>query len=200
MFYIKDIFENEIMVNKSRFIALAYPLSMEQDYLSCLEDAKMRYPKATHYTHAYIYGAQGEHAHLNDDGEPSRTAGMPIYDVMRHHDITNIMVIVVRYFGGVKLGAGGLVRAYSGAAAALFNHIKRYELRRVYRYIFTFSYALLGKLDQRFEEHGTITHRSFSETLTYDCLLFEDRLDFLDEYRHLIKYKRIETVDELVPV
>lgn len=200
MYYIKSIEEKELIVNRSRFIAIAYPLNEEQDYQTCIQDAKIRYPKATHYTHAYIYGPQGEHAHLDDDGEPSRTAGMPIFDVLKHHDITNIMVIVIRYFGGVKLGAGGLVRAYSGAAALLLNTIQRYENRKVYRYIFSFPYHLAGKLDQLFMENGTITHRSFSEQLTYDCLLNEDHIQFLDAYKHVVKYKRIESLDELVPV
>ncbi len=200
MFYIKNISENEIVINRSRFIAIAYPLDEEQDYHACIEDAKMRYPKATHYTHAYVYGAQGEHAHLNDDGEPSRTAGMPIYDVLRHHDITNIMIIVVRYFGGVKLGAGGLVRAYAGATAELLKTIKRFALKRVYRYIITFPYALAGKVDQLFEANGVITHRTFTDTLTYDCLLNQDNILFLDQYKHLIKYKRLTAIDELVPV
>lgn len=199
MFYIKKIKENEIIINRSRFIAIAYPLKNEKDYHTCIVDAQLRYPKASHYTHAYIFGAKGEHAHLNDDGEPSRTAGVPIYDVLRHHDITNIIVIVVRYFGGVKLGAGGLVRAYSGATADLLNNIQKYHLKRLYRYVLTFPYALAGKIDQLFNDHGIITHRTFTDTLTYDCLLNEDNLLFLDQYKHLITYKRLNAVDELVP-
>ncbi len=200
MFYIKDITENEIVINRSRFIAIAYPLTTEQDYHTCIADAKIRYPKATHYTHAYVFGTQGEHAHLDDDGEPSRTAGMPIYDVLRHHDITNIMMIVVRYFGGVKLGAGGLIRAYTSAAADVLKIVQRYEIKRVYRYVITFPYALAGKIDQLFEGHGIIKHRTFTDTLTYDCLLNDDNLLFLDQFTHLIKYKRLNSVDELVPV
>ncbi len=200
MYYIKHVTEHEIVVNRSRFIAIAYPLRHEKDFRACIEDAKARYPKASHYTHAYIFGPQGEHAHLNDDGEPSRTAGVPIFDVLRHHNITHIIIVVVRYFGGTKLGAGGLVRAYSSATAELLNIIKKYQLKRVYRYVFTFPYALAGKIDPLFEAHGIITHRTFTDTLTYDCLLNDDNLLFLDQYKHLITYKRIHAVDELVPV
>ncbi len=200
MYYIKEIVAHEMVINRSRFIALAYPLTNEKDYQTCLEDAKIRYPKATHYTHAFVYGPRGEHAHMDDDGEPSRTAGLPIYDVLRHHDVTNIMIIVVRYFGGIKLGAGGLIRAYASVSAELLNDIVRYEMKRVYRYMFTFPYALAGKLDQLFDANGVVIHRSFSDTLTYECLLNEDNILFLDQYKHLIKYKRINSVDELVPV
>lgn len=199
MYYIKDIVENEIVIKRSKFIAIAYPIHQDSDVNDCLAYAKNHYPKASHYTHAYFIGPQAEHAHFSDDGEPSRTAGFPIYDVLKHHEITNIMVVVVRYFGGIKLGAGGLVRAYSQAAASVLNTIQKYQLKRVYRYIFTFPYPLAGKLDQLFEAHGTITHRTFTDTLTYDCLLHENDLTFLNAYQHLIKYKHVEILDELIP-
>ena len=103
---------NEIIINKSRFICLMYNVSNVSEVSSKLEEAKNKYEGANHYCYAYIVGSTEK---MSDDGEPSGTAGAPILNVLQKEGLQNVLCIVVRYFGGIKLGAGGLVRAYSKA-------------------------------------------------------------------------------------
>lgn len=105
-------------IKKSKFIALAGFVNSRESAMTLLDQAKAKYPDARHHCWAYVFGNPNmpTSAAMADDGEPSGTAGKPILNVLQHKDIGDIMIIVTRYFGGVKLGAGGLVRAYSAAA------------------------------------------------------------------------------------
>lgn len=102
--------KNEYIVNKSKFICLLYKVYNTNDIDKILKDIKKEYKNATHYCYSYIIGTQEK---CSDDKEPSGTAGLPILNVLHKNNLTNILCVVVRYFGGIKLGAGGLVRAYS---------------------------------------------------------------------------------------
>lgn len=110
--------EFEFEIKKSRFIGLAVPATSREQALDYLAGIKLKYPDARHHCWAYVVGDPNNAATMaaNDDGEPSGTAGKPILNVLMHKQIGDIMLIVVRYFGGIKLGAGGLTRAYSQAA------------------------------------------------------------------------------------
>lgn len=105
-------------IKKSRFIAWAARVESRESAMALLGEAKQRYPDARHHCWAYVLGNpySPQSAAMSDDGEPGGTAGKPILNVLQHKQIGDIMVIVIRYFGGIKLGAGGLVRAYSAAA------------------------------------------------------------------------------------
>jgi len=109
--------EHEIVIQKSRFIGLTYQVSEEEEIFVCLEDARERYPNATHYCYGAVIGLDGLIQRFSDDGEPGGTAGIPILQVLLQKGLKNVLLVVVRYFGGIKLGAGGLVRAYSRCAA-----------------------------------------------------------------------------------
>ena len=122
---------------------------------------KQTYPKANHYTYAYLYGPHGEQQGASDDGEPSRTAGIPILEVLKHHDVTNVIGVVVRYFGGIKLGAGGLVRAYTKAIADAIKDAKFYEKKIVECYEISFPYHLTHKIDQMEPNDIKILHKDF---------------------------------------
>ncbi|XOZ35074.1 YigZ family protein [Halomonadaceae bacterium KBTZ08] len=115
--------EAETEVRKSRFIARVAPVVSREEALAFIEQARRDHPEARHHCWAYVIGAPGRatSAAMNDDGEPSGTAGKPILNVIEHKGIGDIVVVVIRYFGGVKLGAGGLVRAYAGAAEAVLS-------------------------------------------------------------------------------
>jgi uncharacterized YigZ family protein len=110
-------------VKKSRFIARAARASDRQEALAFVEQSKREFPDARHHCWAYLLGnpASAATAAMNDDGEPSGTAGRPILNVIQHKGIGDVVVVVVRYFGGIKLGAGGLVRAYSAAAESAMS-------------------------------------------------------------------------------
>lgn len=109
----------ELEIRKSRFIALAIPVADRDAAMAELRRLREAHPTATHVCWALLAGGQSG---MSDDGEPSGTAGRPILEVLRHHDLDGVLAAVVRYYGGVKLGAGGLVRAYTDAiASALLN-------------------------------------------------------------------------------
>ena len=107
-------------IKKSAFIAYAYPVTSREQAMFHVEQLREKYPDARHWCWAYIIGDPNNttSAGFDDDGEPNGTAGRPILNVLQHKSIGNVIIIVVRYFGGIKLGAGGLTRAYAGSAQA----------------------------------------------------------------------------------
>lgn len=125
----------ELEVKKSRFIGFAGRVDDKTDVQQLLAAEKQRYPDARHHCWAYQIGSptSPRMAAMNDDGEPSGTAGKPILNVIQHKDIGHIMVVVTRYFGGIKLGAGGLVRAYSSAAEQVVSELtlERFEVTKI---------------------------------------------------------------------
>ena len=126
----------ETEVRKSRFIAVAAHAGTREEALAVVEEARQAHPEARHHCWAYVLGAPGAatSAAMNDDGEPSGTAGRPILNVIEHKGIGDVVVVVIRYFGGVKLGAGGLVRAYAGAAEAVLSSLELVQHEPVVRF------------------------------------------------------------------
>ncbi|MDR5800519.1 YigZ family protein [Caballeronia sp. LZ001] len=114
----------EIDIRKSRFIALAIPVADRDAAMRELERLRAEHPSATHVCWALLAGGQSG---MSDDGEPSGTAGRPILEVLRHHEVDGVLAAVVRYYGGIKLGAGGLVRAYTDAIASAMQLAERVE-------------------------------------------------------------------------
>ena len=113
--------EIELIINKSRFIAYSYELQSIDDVDNILSSLKKEHKKATHICYAYVYNKDCVREKACDDGEPNGTAGYPILNVIKKKNLTNTFVAVVRYFGGIKLGAGGLTRAYTKATAEVLN-------------------------------------------------------------------------------
>jgi uncharacterized YigZ family protein len=116
--------EAELEIRKSRFIGHAIPVADRDAAMHALRLLREAHPSATHVCWALLAGGQSG---MSDDGEPSGTAGRPILEVLRHHDLDGVLAAVVRYYGGVKLGAGGLVRAYTDAIASALQHAQRVE-------------------------------------------------------------------------
>ncbi|MDR5771250.1 MULTISPECIES: YigZ family protein [unclassified Caballeronia] len=114
----------EVDIRKSRFIALAIPVADRDAAMRELERLRAEHPSATHVCWALLAGGQSG---MSDDGEPSGTAGRPILEVLRHHEVDGVLAAVVRYYGGIKLGAGGLVRAYTDAIASAMQLAERVE-------------------------------------------------------------------------
>ena len=100
----------------SKFIGFAFPVNNEEELKTALEKIRSEHPKATHHCYAFRMGINGENYRANDDGEPSGSAGLPIYNQLLANEITNVLVISVRYYGGTKLGVSGLVKAYKESA------------------------------------------------------------------------------------
>lgn len=130
-FVLKTFSTNEIVVEKSRFIALLCPLSVTKDFSYYFNEAKKTYKDARHYTYAYRYLTVEK---ASDDGEPQNTAGLPLLNLLKNHELEDTLLIVVRYFGGKKLGAGRLLRTYVEAGASVISQAQFYEKVPAYRY------------------------------------------------------------------
>lgn len=149
--------ENVLLKEKgSKFIGFAYPANNEEELKNVLEKIKAEHPKATHHCYAFRIGLNGENYRANDDGEPSGSAGLPIYNQLLANEITNVIVIVVRYYGGTKLGVSGLVKTYKESAKLTLDeaHIVVKELEIEIEIQFNFSqqniiFTLLSKFDAK---------------------------------------------------
>lgn len=149
--------ENVLLKEKgSKFIGFAYPVNNEEELKNTLEKIKAEHPKATHHCYAFRIGLNGENYRANDDGEPSGSAGLPIYNQLLANEITNVIIIVVRYYGGTKLGVSGLVKAYKESAKLTLDeaHIVVKELETEIEIQFNFNqqntiFTLLSKCDAK---------------------------------------------------
>lgn len=154
---IKSPVENILLKEKgSKFIGFAFPVDDEEDLKKSLQKIREEHPKATHHCYAFRLGMKGENYRANDDGEPSGSAGLPIYNQLLAHEITNVLVIVVRYYGGTKLGVSGLVKTYKESAKITLEEaeIITKELESEIEISFNFSqqnqiFTLLNKFDGR---------------------------------------------------
>ena len=130
------------MERKSRFIARCWPVETEAEAAELLTGLRKRYYDASHHCYAYRIGSRGEAAKSSDDGEPSGTAGRPILEVLTRQDVTNVLLVVTRYFGGILLGAGGLARAYTKAATLALSAAGIAEMRSCAHLEIRVPYAL----------------------------------------------------------
>jgi uncharacterized YigZ family protein len=137
----------EIIIKKSRFIGYAQPVQTEEEAVSFIDKIKKQHWDANHNCSAYVVGRRGEFQKQSDDGEPSGTAGKPILEVIKNQGLTDTVVVVTRYFGGIMLGAGGLIRAYTdGAVAALDAAVPIYRVLHS-EIIVEMDYSWWGKLE-----------------------------------------------------
>jgi uncharacterized YigZ family protein len=143
--------ENTIEIKKSKFITYLHRTSDEEEAKEYIRQIKKMHPNATHHCTAMIIGSI---MRSNDDGEPSQTAGHPMLNVLMQKEMQDILVVVVRYFGGIKLGTGGLVRAYSSSVSEALDKSVLVEETMFDEYEIEFNYSLIGKLDHYFATHG----------------------------------------------
>lgn len=139
--------EVENVIQKSRFIGRCFPIETEEEAALYLEEIRKNQWDATHHCYAYILGEQGQIARFSDDGEPSGTAGMPMLDVLQKRGLKNVLVVVTRYFGGVLLGAGGLVRAYTAATSDACKAAGVVHMRWSQAVELQMDYAIWGKVE-----------------------------------------------------
>lgn len=149
--------ENTLLKEKgSKFIGFAFPVNNETELKSALDKIRTEHPKATHHCYAFRIGLNGENYRANDDGEPSGSAGLPIYNQLLAHEITNVLVISVRYYGGTKLGVSGLVKAYKESAKITLEEAniitKELEIEIEIQFLFNqqnIIFTLLSKFDAK---------------------------------------------------
>jgi len=181
----KGQIEIEFEIKKSRFIARAGEAEDREQAMALLERMQSRFPDARHHCWAYQLGSPHSpfSAAMNDDGEPSSTAGRPILNVIQHKEIGNLMVVVSRYFGGVKLGAGGLVRAYSAAAEQAVSalELKHYQPKVLLQVSCDFSKEQLIRhwLD---ENQGQVREVEYQSQVLLEVALIEKDVATLADF------------------
>ncbi|NGZ75980.1 YigZ family protein [Saccharibacillus alkalitolerans] len=163
--------QKEIVIRKSRFIGHIRPVSTEEEAIAFIDEIKKLHRDATHNCSAYLLGERDEIQRQSDDGEPSGTAGKPILEVLKNRELKNVAVVVTRYFGGIMLGAGGLIRAYADGAVAAVEAGE--EITRVlHTQIFvTIDYTWHGKVENELREREVRTgDTQFTDKVTLLCL------------------------------
>lgn len=175
---LKEECREEIVINKSRFIACACPCSNEEEARAYIEVIRKEFPDATHVCTAYICGENGLIQRSNDNKEPSGTAGMPMLEAIKHSGLQDVCCCVVRYFGGIKLGAGGLIRAYSGAVTQVLTTAEKVEEIKVKQYEVTYPYDLSGVMENWLRRYTDIVDTQYSDQVT---VTFETDLEQVEE-------------------
>lgn len=138
----------------SKFLAFAYPVVSEEEVRAVLDRIRKEYYDARHHCYAYRLGLTGNVWRYNDDGEPSSTAGRPIYGQILSRELSDVLIVVVRYFGGTKLGVPGLIRAYKTAAADALDHARTVEKVASERYAVTFDYVAMDRVMRILKDMG----------------------------------------------
>ena len=175
---IYDYGEDEIIINKSRFIGYARPISCEEEALDFIKEIKTKHKDATHNVYAYVCGEESNLQRFNDDGEPSGTAGIPALEVIKKEDLRNVAVVVTRYFGGVKLGGGGLIRAYTKGAKIALDAGKIVEMIIHTKLRIIIPYTLLGKLENFLNSSGyQIEDTLYNENVELDIYIKNTLID-----------------------
>lgn len=164
-------FRHEYIVDKSRFITTIYPCTTEEEAQAFIGRINKEFWDATHNCTAYALGPKQEQQRSSDNGEPSGTAGKPMLEVLKKTGITNVAVVVTRYFGGIKLGAGGLIRAYSHSVAETLRlapkelHTTRTQLQA------TIDYSLYGAVERFVQDKKLHYESNFGEHVTVTILV-----------------------------
>ena len=176
MFSIKEKTINEIEIKKSKFITVAKPISSLNEINIILKDIRKEFVNASHYCYAYILGDNSNIQKTSDDGEPTRTAGFPILEVLLKHNLTNLIVIVIRYFGGVKLGTGGLIRAYSTSTSKIIEKVVLTKKITTYECTITCDYEYLGSIEKFLRENTNLIKVNYDSLVSF--IFKVDELDF----------------------
>ncbi|MBM7452855.1 putative YigZ family protein [Acholeplasma morum] len=185
MKYIQFPIQNELIIDKSRFITNIYPVKSLEDVLAILSETRKTHRDANHNCYAYILN-EGKEVKASDDGEPSKTAGVPILEVLKHHELTDCLCVVTRYFGGVKLGAGGLIRAYSNSTSKALEQAVFFKKELRKKLELNLSYPLYDGFMHHFKDNMEIVEQSFKENITLIVVLNGvDVSDIKDKYHQI---------------
>ncbi len=195
---------HEIIIEKSKFICYLKKTNDIDVANEFIRDIKKRHYDATHNCTAMIVGDFNPTIRSNDDGEPSGTAGSPMLEVLKKNDLTNVVCVVTRYFGGIKLGAGGLVRAYSSSVSECLNHSYICEVVEITNIYITFDYTFVSSVDKILNS-AIYTEKEFLDKvhIKFGCYN-DDASNFLDRLNELtsgeLKYEILEKSIRDVPI
>ena len=174
---------DEVIINKSRFIGYASPCETEEEALAFLQSIRTKHKDATHNCYAYVIGRNAGVMRYSDDGEPGGTAGLPMMEVLKAQGVVNCCVVVTRYFGGVLLGAGGLVRAYIQGCAAALKAAQVVVMEPSRRYLCEVGYPLWDRVQHTLRALPVqLLGSEFTTAVTFTLLMREkDSDDVLSE-------------------
>ena len=178
----------------SKFFGYAFPVTTEEEIKEILERLRKEHFSARHWCYAYQIGTEKIQYRANDDGEPNNSAGMPIYGQIQSFDVTNVLVVVVRYFGGVKLGVGGLISAYKIAAQMALENSEIVERTIDKHFIISFGYANMNKVMRIIKEKNL---QIISQKMEMDCeieisIRKKNVQNLLDTFENLYEIKLTE--------
>lgn len=160
---IDNIYEEIYEINKSKFISIAYPVFDEDLCKKYLDELNKKYSDATHICFAYVLSSPKVEK-CSDNGEPSGTAGKPLLELLKKKKLSNVMIVVIRYFGGIKLGAGGLVRAYTNSGNLSLNKAKVIDVKEVNKYRVRLEYDSVNQFKNLVASNqGSIINIQYSE-------------------------------------
>ncbi len=164
----------EQMIEKSKFIAFAKPVTDREEALAYFDTLKHRYKDATHHVPAMVLGEQFQVQWASDDGEPQGTAGAPLVHMLVKEEITFVAILVIRYFGGIKLGPGGLIRAYTSTAKLALEAAEIKQIREMVELTFQVAYPFLQKIESMAADgRYTMENCDYSDAVTI-TILFEE--------------------------
>jgi len=151
---IQEQVENEFTINKSKFITWLVPITDEKQAKEYIALARNTHPKAVHHCYAYIIKQDYQNIeNQSDDGEPNKTAGMPMLDILRHENLINVIAIVTRYYGGIKLGVGGLIRAYGSSVKQAIDLATIHQATLVQGFHLECDYSLASIIEYEIKKH-----------------------------------------------
>ena len=166
---VNSTISNELVINKSKFITYLFNVKNKEEITNILNDLRLKYKDATHYCYAYIID---NYKKASDDGEPNHTAGLPILNVLEHNELNNILAVVIRYFGGIKLGAGGLVRAYSNSISEALLKSDLKEITNDIKIRIEFNYENINNINYILKDYK-ITYKEFDSNVIYEFIYEE---------------------------
>ena len=162
---VKHASDTQSVINRSRFISQCFPATDEAEALALLHAVRARYPDASHTCYAYRIGERAQTTRYSDAGEPSGTAGMPILEVLRTHEVTFVLCAVTRYFGGDVLGTGGLARAYGGGAAQALRLAGKVEMIPALCYELVMDYPRFSNLESELRKTYQIDEVGYTDAV-----------------------------------
>ncbi len=169
---------DEIIINKSRFIGYASPIASEEEAISFIREIKEKHKDATHNVYGYVYGKESNIQRFSDDGEPSGTAGIPVLEVIKKGELRNLVVVVTRYFGGTKLGGGGLIRAYTKSAKLAIDSSIIVQNKLFNILLIKTSYSSYGKIENYFLEGAySVESIDFLEQVEIEIYIEKTEMD-----------------------
>ena len=174
---IESNIKNEYIINKSRFIACLFKVNSIDEINNYLDQIKNEYKDATHYCYSYIIDNTKR---FNDDGEPGGTAGMPILNVLENNELNYILCVVIRYFGGIKLGAGGLVRAYTKSVTNALEKTNIIDIKEGYKIEIVFNYDQNKVIDLILKDE-LILNKEFNDNIKYEIIINKDNYDLISK-------------------